>query len=867
MENNLNILSISYVIWVDPSIDNGENKRYAKDLENYSYLKVKCFKDIKNAIGEIKKIKFQETNIILSGKIYSDFIDKFQENIKDISIIPKFFIFSKKFDKSQINYMDPFYVSGGIHDIFPEIKKDILNLFNGINSNIEKEGQLTIEYIDVKEKLLLPILFKSLIDEIPYEQIKNFNETIYQNYSKESKNFNKLLQLIKSSGKIPIELLSKYYARMYTAESYNEDNIFHFNTNRDLRENKNNIYLPYIKTLYEGIKLKSFPLASNQTLYRGAFLSTDEIDTIKRFLENKNNNGLLGAFAFSREFLSFYKDKNIVEQFFKNITSNNYFLKKVLFILEKEKNIDYKLSTHVDIEKISFKNEKEVLFLPFSSFEIKEINIINEKGYEIKLSYLDKYLKELDKSIINSENNIPETQFKKQIIESGLIKPEQITNYKNLFIKYAQYENHINGEQNNYDKFNKKDQYKDISQIGAKTTIIKKKKKNILNINNQDNYITGLINITEDDINKKIQIINSYDELKRNGNPDIKQEKYSDDDDWKRENEKEIKDNCEIQINGKNLPFTYFFSFKQVGNYSIKFNFKNNLTKLDFMFFECDSFIELDFSNFNTENVTNMEYMFYYCTSLTNLNLSNFNTKKVTNMKSIFYKCNSLSHLNLSNFNTENATNMENMFSNCESLKTLNLSNFKTENVTKMNSMFRWCDKFTYLNIPNFNTQNVTDMESMFSDCHSLISLDLKNFNTQNVTNMKSMFSDCYSLKNLNLSSFNTQNVTNMECMFNCCSSLENVDISKFNTQNVTNMGSMFCNSKSLIKLDLSNFNTKNVTNMYSMFAKCESLTEINLLNFTSKKADIDSMFEGCKSIRKIIANDSEIKNEYNKKK
>ena len=62
-----------------------------------------------------------------------------------------------------------------------------------------------------------------------------------------------------------------------------------------------------------------------------------------------------------------------------------------------------------------------------------------------------------------------------------------------------------------------------------------------MNINNQDNYITGVITITEDDINKKIQIINSYDELKRNGNPDIKQEKYSDDDDWKRENEKEIK--------------------------------------------------------------------------------------------------------------------------------------------------------------------------------------------------------------------------------------------------------------------------------------------------------------------------------------
>ena len=406
----------------------------------------------------------------------------------------------------------------------------------------------------------------------------------------------------------------------------------------------------------------------------------------------------------------------------------------------------------------------------------------------------------------------------------------------------------LKSDQNNYYQFNKDNQKNNISNINS----------------NQDNYITGVINITEDDINKEVQVINSYDELKRNGNPDVKQEKYSNDDDWKRENEKEIKDNCEIQINGKNSPFAYFFSFKEVGNYQIKYNFKNNLTKLDYMFFDCSSLIDLDFSNFNTENVTNMEFMFYYCNSLTNLNILNFNTQKVTNMKSLFYKCNSLSSLNLSNFNTGNTTNMENMFSNCESLLSLNLSNFKTEKVTKMNSMFSWCDKLTYLNITNFDTQNIIDMESMFSDCHSLSSLDLQNFKTQNVTNMKSMFSNCYSLKKLNLSSFNTQNVTNMECMFNSCSSLQNLDISNFNTQNVTNMGSMFLSCKSLTNLDLSNFNTQNVINMYSMFAKCESLTEINLSNFTSEKADIDSMFEGCKSIRKIIANDSEIRNEYN---
>ena len=47
-------------------------------------------------------------------------------------------------------------------------------------------------------------------------------------------------------------------------------------------------------------------------------------------------------------------------------------LKKVLYILEKDDKIEYNLSTHGDIEDIScFPGEKEVLFFPFSAFEIK----------------------------------------------------------------------------------------------------------------------------------------------------------------------------------------------------------------------------------------------------------------------------------------------------------------------------------------------------------------------------------------------------------------------------------------------------------------------------------------------------------------
>ena len=122
---------------------------------------------------------------------------------------------------------------------------------------------------------------------------------------------------------------------------------------------------------------------------------------------------------------------------------------KVLFILEKNDNIDYSLATHADIEKISYyPNEREVLFFPFSSFEIKEIKeeiINNEKRYIIKLLYLGKYIKELENDITytQNENIIADSEFKKQIIDSGLIKPNKNINNKQLFQKYKDYKNNL----------------------------------------------------------------------------------------------------------------------------------------------------------------------------------------------------------------------------------------------------------------------------------------------------------------------------------------------------------------------------------------------------------------------------------------
>ena len=185
---------ISNIIWIDQNVDNEENNGYLKELQNYNYFKIKCFKNIDEAINEIKKIEFEETYIILSGKLYITFIEKFKENLKDMYIIPKIIIFTgnkEKFIEYNKEYSSilnhPFYNLGGIKTSFNEIKQFILNpIINKKILNRDDEGQLTFEYIDCKEKLGLPLLYKSLIEVTPNDKYDIFTNYIYNKYSKDS---------------------------------------------------------------------------------------------------------------------------------------------------------------------------------------------------------------------------------------------------------------------------------------------------------------------------------------------------------------------------------------------------------------------------------------------------------------------------------------------------------------------------------------------------------------------------------------------------------------------------------------------------------------------------------------------------------
>jgi len=137
--------------------------------------------------------------------------------------------------------------------------------------------------------------------------------------------------------------------------------------------------------------------------------------------------------------------------------------------------------------------------------------------------------------------------------------------------------------------------------------------------------IIGEIIIKNEDINKEIRIINSYDESfrKRNFSKIIDECK----------NEKNIKDSCKIKIDGNLISsFQYFYKFKQEGKHIIKYSFSKFLPNINYMFSDCKSLTSLDLSNFKMEKIKNIGGMFYGCNSLISIDLSNFDAKKVNNM-------------------------------------------------------------------------------------------------------------------------------------------------------------------------------------------------------------------------------------------
>jgi len=214
---NVKLININIILIDDR---NSKNKEISSYLKSSGIKNILPFSNITDAINKIKEIFFEETIIIVNGKLSLQFIKDFKENLKEIYTIPKIVIFEKdKNDFLQSIEINNLFYYSNIKTNPDEIKDFILNLNNQIivkerERNMKQgndDGNLVFEYIDSKEKLLLPIMYKSLIELNENDKVEEFNEFLDRNYSKKSEYIKNQLIWIRTMFNIPIELLSKYY--------------------------------------------------------------------------------------------------------------------------------------------------------------------------------------------------------------------------------------------------------------------------------------------------------------------------------------------------------------------------------------------------------------------------------------------------------------------------------------------------------------------------------------------------------------------------------------------------------------------------------------------------------------------------------
>ena len=93
--------------------------------------------------------------------------------------------------------------------------------------------------------------------------------------------------------------------------------------NLSLLKNDNEKYLPYIKMMYEGIKLNVFE-SYNKTLYRGSKLKKYEIEQIYNIFREEKKQDLPHGIVFSKCFLSFTKEKDNALEFLEHEKKNQY---------------------------------------------------------------------------------------------------------------------------------------------------------------------------------------------------------------------------------------------------------------------------------------------------------------------------------------------------------------------------------------------------------------------------------------------------------------------------------------------------------------------------------------------------------------
>ena len=433
--NNNNMMNINnslfpHFIWIDYNINSEENSFYKMKLKNKNFSLIECH-TIEQGLTEIKKIKFEKVILMLSKRMFNDFINSFEKEKNEICCSLNIIVFTKREKKNLIeeicnnskkissgylfNKTNIFYDFHQIEEFLNKKYKSHSPHFEIIDEDNKfyyNEKMDCYEKIENFENLILPIYFHKIIEPITLEEIHSFNYYLSTSF----KEAQKLISDFESIPEMPIEIVCKYWAKIYTLEA----GKFYSILNKGLRDKKFKLFLPFVKMMYEGVKKKSLIPITNEKLYSGGIIMNKELELLRNNLNsNINNNDLPNVIYYFKSFKSFSKKKEQAEKFMKN-RSNDSTL--IMFIIKENNNIEEEFISNAYIKEYSkYPQEEEVLFFPFSAFEVE--NIEDENNHvNIYLKYLGRYKSYIEDKKRNPLADIPISQFGRDINEMGLIK-------------------------------------------------------------------------------------------------------------------------------------------------------------------------------------------------------------------------------------------------------------------------------------------------------------------------------------------------------------------------------------------------------------------------------------------------------------
>ena len=510
---------IKNIIWIDENNQKDLNKKYYRKLNSkFPDANVIFFANL-DALNNLDMFSFQTIHLIISGKLFQDYINYMKKNLCKlkciiISIIftsPEMFkTFTNKPDNHQYiknetyQYLEnEFYNLGKFHYRFSEIEEFFEKYEKLMNENFKLYPIITektkIIYDDVyifqeiknSKDLILFSLYDSIskkeIDINEFE-IKEFIKKCLELYN--NAEVTELLLPLTILTEIPYEILSKYFIRLYTLQNNFYNDINNTLLNNSLLNDEKKHFSCYIKMLYKGLEINSLkPFDVNEcNIYRGSYINKKELDLIKKYYKNmkdiKNKKyNLPSSVLYSKSFLSFSKNEKKAVNFLNNNNHNSNAV-PVLFVITQKTPYKYEYISDADLEKDSisrYSNEKEVLFFPFSCFTVEKISDnfyyeINNKKIQLHLIYLD-YLGRYSDTIIDAINNIDKIELEKEIENSNYIKNIQKTkNQNNLKDNIIEEYNNINSQKEHISITSSTSSTPDIEENICNICILKNKK-------------------------------------------------------------------------------------------------------------------------------------------------------------------------------------------------------------------------------------------------------------------------------------------------------------------------------------------------------------------------------------------------------